>query len=76
MRYYDISSQLDYHAAATQYVIETYGEQVALQFPDVADTVWSCILAGCPEAQTHSEVYIAHRVQPISRRENNESNLS
>jgi len=72
VKYEDIAAQPDYRAAATQYVIETYGEQVALQFPDVADTVWSCILAGCPEAQTHSEVYIAHRVQPANRRGNNE----
>lgn len=67
MKYDDIASQADYHAATQQYVTEVYGEQVAQQFPGVADTVWCCILAGCPEAQTHLEVFIDYRVKPLPR---------
>jgi hypothetical protein len=67
VRYDDISSQLDYHAAATQYVIETYGEQVALQFPDVADTVWSCVMMGMPEGLCWITVLGDHRLPPPER---------
>jgi len=67
VRYDDISSQLDYHAAATQYVIETYGEQVALQLPDVADTVWQSILMGMPEQLCWISVLSDHRLPPPNK---------
>lgn len=67
MRYEDIAAQPDYHAAATQYVIETYGEQVALQFPDVADTVWSCVMMGMHEGLCWKTVLGDHRLPPPER---------
>ncbi|NVZ95109.1 hypothetical protein HX819_27730 [Pseudomonas sp. D6002] len=64
MKYEDIAAQPDYHAAATQYVIETYGEQVALQLPDVADTVWQSILMGMPEQLCWISILSGHRLPP------------
>jgi hypothetical protein len=62
MKYEDIASQVDYHAATTQYVVETYGEQVALQFPDVADTVWQCVMMRMSESQCQTTVWGDHRI--------------
>jgi hypothetical protein len=67
VRYEDIAAQPDYHAAATQYVIETYGEQVALQFPAVADTVWSCVMMGMPEVLCLITILGDHRLPPPER---------
>lgn len=67
MKYSDIATQADYHAAAIQYVVETYGQQVALQFPDVADTVWQSILMGMPEGLCWISVLSDHRL-PLPER--------
>jgi hypothetical protein len=71
MRYEDIAGQQDFHAAATQYVVETYGEQVALQFPDVADTVWQSVLMGMPEQLCWIFVLSDHRL-PLPDKEKNQ----
>ncbi|WP_448125375.1 hypothetical protein [Pseudomonas veronii] len=71
MKYHDIATQADYHAAAIQYVVETYGEQVALQFPDVADTVWQSILMGMPEGLCWISVLSNHRL-PLPDKEKNQ----
>jgi hypothetical protein len=67
MKYTDIATQADYHAAAIQYVIETYGEQVALQFPDVADTVWQSVLMAMSEQLCWISVLSDHRL-PLPER--------
>jgi len=71
MKYHDIAAQADYHAAATQYVIEIYGEQVALQFPDVADTVWQSVLMDMPEGLCWISVLSDHRL-PLPDKEKNQ----
>ncbi len=68
MKYEQIALQADYHAAAEQYVTEVYGQDVLNAFPPIPTVVLDCILAGCPEAQTHLEVYIDYRVQPTDKR--------
>jgi hypothetical protein len=67
MKYEDIAGQQDYHAAATQYIIETYGEQVALKFPGVVDTVWQSVLMGMPEQLCWISVLSDHRL-PLPER--------
>lgn len=62
MKYEQIAKQADYHAATQQYVIEVYGEQVAQQFPGVADTVWQSILMGMPEQLCWISVLSDHRL--------------
>lgn len=67
MKYEDIAGQQDFHTAVTEYVIETYGEQVALKFPGVADTVWQSILMGMPEGLCWISVLSDHRL-PLPER--------
>ncbi|MGZ0719061.1 hypothetical protein [Pseudomonas palleroniana] len=67
MRYNDIASQADYHAAIQQYVIEVYGEQVSQQLPGVADTVWQSILMGMPEQLCWISVLSDHRLPPPNK---------
>ncbi len=69
MKYNDIAKQEDYHAAVTQYVVETYGEQVSQQLPGVADTVWQSILMGMPEQLFWVSVLSDHRL-PLPNGEN------
>jgi len=69
MRYSDIAKQADYHAAATEYVACTYGEQVAQQFPGVADTVWQSILMGMPEQLCWVSILSDHRLPPPINKE-------
>ena len=64
MKYTEIATQVDYHAATTQYVIETYGEQVSLQFPDIAETVWQSILMSMPEQLCWVSILSDHRLPP------------
>lgn len=69
MKYKDIALQADYPAAVQQYVEEVYGEQVAQQFPGVADTVWQSILMGMPEQLCWISVLSDHRL-PLPSGEN------
>lgn len=67
MKYEDIAIQADYHAAAIQYVGTVYGEKVAQQFPDVADTVWQSVLMGMPEGLCWISILSDHRL-PLPER--------
>lgn len=71
MIYEDIATQQDYHAAVTEYVIAIYGEQVALQFPGVTDTVWQSVLMGMPEQLCWISVLSDHRL-PLPDKEKNQ----
>ncbi|CRM46055.1 hypothetical protein HX824_19830 [Pseudomonas sp. D4002] len=67
MKYNDIAQANDIHEACRLYAVEVYGQEVINAFPPIPSMVLDCILAGCPEAQTHLEVYIDYRVKPLPR---------
>ncbi|MDY7554722.1 hypothetical protein EKA85_09000 [Pseudomonas veronii] len=67
MRYEDIAGQQDFHAAATEYVVEVYGQDVLNSFPPIKAMILDCILAGHLEQQAQLEVFIDYRVQPASK---------
>ena len=67
MKYSDIATQADYHAAATAYVVEVYGQDVLNSFPPIPSMILDCILAGHLEQQAQLEVFIDYRVQPASK---------
>lgn len=68
MKYDDIAQSEDIHEASRLYAVEVYGQEVINAFPPIPTVVLDCILAGCPEAQTHLEVYIDYRVKPSGKR--------
>jgi hypothetical protein len=67
MKYHDIATQADYHAAAIQYVVEVYGQDVLNSFPPIPSMILDCILAGHLEQQAQLEIFIDYRVQPASK---------
>lgn len=60
MKYEDVAKEANHMQACREYVAESYGVFVALQFPSVIETLWDCILFGMPEGLAHIVILGRH----------------
>lgn len=65
MKYNSIMKQSDYQAAASKYVVEQFGQDVALVFPTLTNRLVRSLMSGEPESVYLEGVLVAYSIKPL-----------